>query len=323
MNEIIFRKHYILTQNKGIIDSNEVSIGDTLIEYGTNAPLKIDNIEYIPSSRPYIVKFNDDRELILDESDYTFKILNHKMSLYRQHLNPRLYSNVIQFSSRITKPVYPDPYIAGAGLFADKELDIFGIPVNKYTYSNQFKWTYSAKYDRYVKDHLIVFEDINTSSLVTWNQMFPHGTDLNQYKYGKIRDRLRFVRGAFDVGFDPNFSTDTIAITHKDRKTLELLQWILWSLGVNSRIITRPYVSGDIYVLSLIGEFSSYPGFFYNVELIERMGSKPNHTPFLLDIDYMEPLNEPDVVEEYCHVVVHTVKEHALYLTPNFLYMIS
>ena len=323
IDDIKFIPYKVLTHNKGIIPIEDVSIGDTLIEYGTNAPLKIIDTECVQSTRPYIVKFNDGRELILQETDFTFKLLNHKMSLYRKQLSPRLYSNVIQFSSKLRKPVSPDPYIAGAGLFANKDMDIFGIPVNKYTYNNQFKWTYNATYDRYVKDHLIVFEDTDTSSLFTWYKMFPYGTNLNQYKYGRVLDRMRFVRGAFDVGYDPVFSTSTIAITHKDKATIELLQWILWSLGVTSKIITKSYLGGDIFILSLIGEFSAYPGFFYNVEEIERVGAKVPHDSFLLDIDYIEPYQNPNILQPPLHYIFHTEKEHASYLTPNFLYMIS
>ena len=82
-----------------------------------------------------------------------------------------------------------------------------------------------------------------------------------------LNDRLQFIRGAFDIGYDSSiFREEECGIGHKSKIKLEMIQSILWSLGIKSFIenisVENPF--GWLYRLTVQEDMIVFPNLFYN-----------------------------------------------------------
>ena len=274
---------------------------------------------------------------------------------------------------KIVAPLYPDPYIAGALLiYGDENDQCLNLPSDSLAVNNLFAHKYQLNYGGIVSPDGKVYFRYNGKSvddLITWKEFFSQyvfaGSPENlenppivplEYARASIADRLKFIRGVFDVGYMKRLFPNSCGIAHTSKAKLVEVQKVLWSLGILS-IITYddvtpcllqldkistplepldPYTGnlrvsiefkiptsykGKDYRLYVLGKTSRYPGYFYNIDSIENMienvYKNQKYLKFQFQIKSVELFTTTSVTD------VILAKPYLAYLTDNFLPKIS
>ena len=131
--------------------------------------------------------------------------------------------------------------------------------------------------------------------------------------------------GAFDIGYSKSIFPDSISISLKDEYRLVLIQRMLCSMGILSNVYYDPTMKDKYerkYRLDIVGNYDTYPGFFYDINYINRVLINDNRKfnferPFELRI---KPIKK--YTEGYMYNI-EVNKPNAIYIDSNFLPRIS
>ena len=301
----------ILTQ-RGLISIDDVIINsDCVYDYtGTNKLLPIRDIKIIQSAKIYEVTFTDGRkEMYTDQDLLPSKGIIKQISLeYNQ--------------GRVMKPLYPDPYTAGAlfgyGYYENSEIEL---PITKQPVKDMLSHKYNVGNNGIVLTWEDFFEDYEfyAKNKNPKDPLFPY-----DYEYSSTFNRLQFIRGVFDTGYSPTDFPDVAGISHWDVERLKHIQKILWSLGVLSKIYYGP-PKDDIpsarWSLEIIGKYKYYPGFFYSIEGICKM-IDAHHKIYLeppTECVYVKEIKEiPELAGSYTQHIILDSRE-LVYVSENYL----
>lgn len=309
----------IQTQH-GIIPINYIEIGDKVYSYESGKELEVLGVSHRDEDI-YEIEYNDGR--ISYNTGRELKYLD-KLVLYQRY---------IDYGKKITNPLYPDPYITGALLiYGDVNDPYLNLPSDCIEVNNLFAHKYQLTYGgtisaegksyfRYIGDGI--------NKLITWEKFFENYTfSANQetyedpplipleYQRASITDRLKFIRGVFDVGYNKSIFVGNCGITHTSEEKLLEVQKILWSLGILSSMSDN-----DGYQLHVLGKHSMYPGHFYDIDSIEDLikneYAEHKYLKFKLQIKSVKFLTRIRTSDILLH------KANMAYLQENFLPKIS
>ena len=300
----------ILT-SKGMMLENNIFQGDKVYDYNTNSWIEVKDVIYKPITRLFKVNYSDGRmQYIADNEMNEFISCDIEIKLH-----------AIDFYTKIRNKLTPNPYIVGALLmYGDYNREYINIPseysdainaiCNEYHYTYELDPTDSSRV-------LFRYNSDFTLEYITWNeffkqyQFFARNKNIDdpvfpkEYMYGSIEDRIQFIRGAFDAGYNKKDSPDNVSLNHWSYERLECFQWILWSLGICSEVSTfstesayRLDILSDRIWCPPISKVNSYPGFFYNNLYIRNMTDVDNRTiqdkpQFHLLIESIEEVENP------------------------------
>lgn len=351
----------MIQTQRGNIPIDNLNIGDTVYSYESGAELEIHGLTKHDLD-VYKVEYNDGRI-----SYYTRNELEHikQLHIHQYHID---YSQ-----KKVTTPLYPDPYIAGALCIYGDETDLnLNLPSDSLAVNNLFAHKYQLNYGGTVSAEGKVYFRYNgkpNDELITWVDFFSNyifaGRPENyanppivplEYSRSSISDRLKFIRGVFDVGYSKDLFPNNCGIAHTSREKLVEVQKVLWSLGILSIITydaTTPCalaidkISTDVqtltenggnvnvniafkipssykakdYRLYVLGKNSTHPGYFYNVDSIENMIDNSYKNNKYLKFQFQVKSVELYTKTSVTNVILH--KAHLGYLTDNFLPKIS
>lgn len=300
----------ILT-SKGMMLENNIFQGDKVYDYNTNSWIEVKDVIYKPIMRLFKVNYSDRRmQYIADNEMNKFISCGIGINLH-----------AIDFYTKIRNKLTPNPYITGALLmYGDYNREYINIPSECFDAINAICTEYHYTYEIDPKNSSRVLFRYNsdfTLEYITWNeffkqyQFFARNKNIDdpifpkEYMYGSIEDRIQFIRGAFDAGYNKKDSPDSISLNHWSYERLECFQWILWSLGICSDITTlstesayRLDILSDRIYCPPISKINSYPGFFYNNLYIRNMIDVDNRIiqdklQFHLLIELIEEVDNP------------------------------
>ena len=169
-----------------------------------------------------------------------------------------------------------------------------------------------------------------------------------EYQRARITDRMKFIRGVFDMGYDRITFPDDCGIAHWDKTFLEEVQKMLWSLGILSVIeydeesasAYHPVITtsssnlssdggsisvnieykpsaGKYWQLYVVGKSAVEPGLFYNVETIENMLDNKFRTLRYVKMKFR--INSiKEIIQQKTPRLIFR-KPYLLYNTDNFL----
>lgn len=329
MNRFNLNIPSLLQTTRGIIPIDNIHIGDVVYEYKTGNEFSIENIIDSKIENIYRIKYNDGRILYSRESELSsYKNINTTP-------HPMEYNK-----NKIINPLFPDPYIAGALLiYGDADDEYLNLPFDCDAVNNLFSHKYQLNY----ADRLSVtgkayfrYNGNNGDDLITWKEFFPnnytffakykndeHPLIPLEYQRSSIKDRIQFIRGVFDCGYKKNVFPYNCGIIHWNESNLLEVQKMLWSIGILSILsyntnVPKKY-EGRNYRLEIVGKYDGYPGFFYDIDTLERMIINDTHeqNKFNLKIESIEWYTKT-----YMKNIVLS-KPSIQYLIDNFLPRIS
>lgn len=305
-------------------------IGDIVYEYGTGHEFTIEKFIDSDIEDIYKIEYNDGRITFCRESELR---LYKNMDVFPYYINYN--------KDRVINLLTPDPYIAGALLiYGDSSDEYVNLPFDSDAVNNLFSHKYQLNYGNKLSLDGKLYFTYNGDSvdkLITWKEFFPnnytffakfkddkHPLVPLEYQRASINNRKQFIRGVFDVGYNKEVFPDTCGILHEKMDNLLEVQKILWSLGILSIVTYNTNLpvtcKGKNYRLEVVGGYDGYPGFFYNIDSIERMiihGKHSGGTNFKLQIKS---------VEWYSKTYMRNIllrKPYVHYLMDNFLPRIS
>ena len=350
----------MIQTKRGNIPMENLNIGDSVFSHEYGCEFEILGLRDT-EERVYQVKFNDGRSTI-----YTGKELDY-------FDNRPIHQNRINYNHRIINPLHPDPYIAGALLIYGDQTDKYlNLPFDVNGVNNLFAHKYQLNYGGTVSENGNKYFRYNGSpvdKLISWEEFFSNyvftGKPQNsqnppivplEYQRASIHDRLKFIRGVFDMGYNKEYFRNCCGIKHNSKEKLVEVQKILWSLGilsiidydtstscllkadkistditslnsdggiVNVDLLFKPPASykGRDFSLYVLGEYSKYPGFFYNIDSIEHLIESNNNRrkclKFKLEIESVESHGKKSMRN------IILARPNVAFVTDNFLPKIS
>lgn len=270
----------IITPN-GVMSIKDAHIGDKIYDYYTGEISEIKDIKETKLCRILNVHFSDGRSEL--------------RPFYESLLSHRIKMNAIEYhKDDITDILEPDPYTAGALLiYGDWSDNYINLPIDKCKVDSFIMHRYNANYASKLGKNKNYFSYNSRPNMpITWDEFF-NKYDLyvktgkrksppipHEYIHSSIRDREKFIRGVFDIGYDHNRFKGSICLEHTDENKLLIVQRILWSLGITSKIEYDPVYKEDDWSvhkypnkrewrLTVLGSKKHYPGFFYDIFNIE------------------------------------------------------
>lgn len=326
-----------LQSTKGFIDINKLNIGDKLLEYKTNNLLNIENIhQSLNPEKIFKILLTDGREFFISEK--SFISFNSKLVDFMEINDiedlPIIHQYQIDYSKLgIQKYSFPDPYICGALLINGDIDDYFiNLPLDRNKSIDLLFNKYNLEYEKITKNNKVYFKKRNANNMISWEEFFNNGRLFpvtknisdpiipNQYLFGSINDRWQFIRGAFDTGYDNIMFPTNIALANKSENRLKEFQYILWSIGIISKISYDPNThsnKGRVYRLDILNSYEEYPGLFYDIDNIRYILNSDNilkhHKYFELKIKSIEYVGLSNVT------LIETNKHLSTVLTSNYL----
>ena len=275
----------------GIKPADKVLPGDYLYEYGTSEMMEVVDIEIHENEKIWDVRYSDKRveKVGEDELIYFDGKLHSPNDLYGEIDRIIPIERYVCDFGKLIPPVKPDAYSAGAILaYADIFDDYVNIPNTKTTAENHILHVNGWNvYPEAAKDK-IYFMIGDSNQKLTWADVFAfksarsnmamfmidHHMDSPiipyEYTYGKVEDRIKFIRGVFDTGYSRDITPDRISITMTDDIRMRTIQRMLWSLGIMSYM----HSNNGIFQLDILGPEEDYASFFYDFENRARMIDK-------------------------------------------------
>lgn len=340
---------YVQT-HRGILAIDDLVYNDIIYEYGTGNELKVIDVTGPDPDVIYDVKYSDDRSQIYRAHDHVFTgnsvvEVNH---IFGKDKFPEIPLKPIElYRSKISRPLHPDPCIAGALIiFGRYDTPYINLPLDRNGVNQLFAHKYNLDYADKLEDNttFYAYNGADKSKPITWKEFFPYydfyatsGMKYSplipdEYTRASINDRWKFIRGVFDVGYDPVMFPDNVGIASDSEDRLKEVQKMLWSLGVPSKVSFDPHLPlarGRTYQLDVIGRYDGYPGFFYDINNIRKTIRNDNVikrpiSDFKMKISSVEYIHRHGcfVDRGYMRNVILD-KPHALYITDNFLPRVS
>ena len=328
---------YKVITTQGIKPINAVNIGDKLYEYGTGDPIEVKDIVHTQCKNSVKVTFSDRREEIYGCCEYIpVGVLVTAKELADREVPGVFFQYEVEFDrKRIRDPLYPDPYVAGAlFMYGDYQDEYINLPSKRleananifhgynienhsidtdndkayYKYSGKvdnpkITWKeFFSKYDFYAKDKCGIQPPIPLDYMFAWK-----------------KDRVQFIRGAFDVGYNIKLNPDRVCVNHWCKERLEWLQWIIWSMGIPAEIKEYPEYEDDKvkYQLNVLGTAERYPGFFYWSYLEHQIYQDYEHP--LLDHPAHFGIVKAELIEGVYNMITPIFAKNTIYYSAQFL----
>lgn len=234
----------------------------------------------------YRLHYSDGRSSIhcLDDILYTKKGKIPIRQLIHKFVPYEVFLSEIKYKDKLKMPMHPDPYISGALLiYGDFAQENVNLPLKLTGANPYFTNKYHVEHASIMVNDLVMFQKINTDKIITWKEFFNDKLDHDFYvnnilplyiRRSSVNDRYQFIRGAFDLGYDSEiFMESECGIGHKNPRKLEMVQKILWSLGLNSSIekYTTPNRFGWTYRLKVNERMEKFSSLFYHIRKMEKM----------------------------------------------------
>lgn len=335
---------------KGVKEAGDLMIDDIVYEYTTGKELRVIHTE-ITTGRICKVTYSDGRSQIcrFEENIYTGgnHIIEARDALVRNYFHDIETREYELNNKRISTPLYPDPYIAGALIiFGKYDTPYINLPLDRSAADQLFAHKYNLDFADKLEDNTTFYSWNGTdkSQPITWKEFFPNYDFYiaskfirsplipTEYTRASISDRKKFIMGVFDIGYNKDMFPDSVGIAHRSENRLKDVQMMLWSLGIMSRITydpNLPIARGREYRLDIIGEYDGYPGLFYDINAIRK--NLENHNkfihklnPFQLKIKSIAEVKESGATVSYGYMrKIMLEKKHAIYVTENFLPRVS
>lgn len=329
---------------KGIKCVRHLTPGDKLYEYGTSNLLEVQEVLKSDIQTIWQVVYNDGRLTYGIGSTpvlYGDKIISLKEAARRGNYPPIKTFAIDYHRDDVIAPLFPDPYTAGALLVhGDYDDEFINLPINGICEPNNFiRFMHKSNTAQVTGKDKIYFSWAHRSEeeRITWKEFFPryemYVTSKDgaaplipkEYLESSIRDRRKFIRGVFDVGYSKDITPDVVATMNSTSMLLTDVQKILWSLGVLSKIVANPMIPLSRwrnFRLEILGEYTNYPGFFYSIGNINKILDNDNRinpkgSAFKLKISKILKFNQGYTYE------VRLNKPHAIYTSANFLPIVS
>lgn len=275
---------YVLTQ-RGIIPAEDVLPGDFLYEYGTNKLIQIHAISRLDNQRIYDVRYTDGRVEKVGEDEKVF--FNNK--IYSPfELTGGILNNIIPIHryvcdyDKLYEGLDPDPYVTGAlFIYGDLNDEYINLPADRDEADAVLLHKYNITYANETHPTKKYYTYVGSDEKIKWIDFYKDYDFLNkthvigtpyipdEYVYASPADRIQFITGAFDIGYSPNVTPDTVSLIHKDPYMIDMVQRILWSLGIMNH--SSRVNNSDVYQLDILGAEEDYPGFFYDIGFRSRM----------------------------------------------------
>lgn len=317
---------------EGDVNINDISIGDTVYSYDSKKELEVMEIVDLTKEDVYKVTYTDGREDYYQESELIY--IGYGVIPIKSLIDDRrhgMHGSIKQYQISYGTSYNPhvrrsDPYISGAlCIYGNAKDEFINLPSDCTAANSFFINKYQAFYEWKIGSNATYFSrngDIN-NKLISWKDFFHNKTChdiIKEYKRASINDRWEFIRGVFDIGYKSEAFPDSCSIAHSDEDKLKIVQEILWSLGVLSKTDYDPSLQlgkGREYRLDILSpSFDNYPGFFYNIDSIERMirnQSRLLNPKFKLQIGKIEKYNSA-----FSRRLIFN-QRNSVYLTSNFL----
>ena len=349
MNDYLCTKVFT---NHGIKDIKDViPFFDTVYDYITGKEINVQRVVPLNLGNYYCGIYTDGRASFYHECDAIYEgngkiipISTFNRSICIRFRNP-LEHNPIPFDNVIRSPLPIDPYVLGIlytyGDFTDEYVNIGNIPLRVISdiLLNR-DWGFTSASWSTDNSKYYLHKDGNNKK-IEWNTFFNpllflsiendvfwrHDQERyniipDDYKYGSLLDRMKFIRGVIDMSYDKDLSPDNITITSNDLTKIQEIQKVLWSLVIlkKSHVI---HMEHELVIynfhLSIVDGLKRYPGLFHRLDNIEYMLDIDNKildhdTPFELKIKFLK--FNPGMVWT-CRLELE--KPNAIYLSGNFL----
>lgn len=346
---------YVETLKRSNVPIQDLIPGDKLYEYKTNNLLEVRNVKKLPKNVIWEITYNDGRLSYVSSSDLLFTgskicktIPADDMCLVRNPIDnaPVLLDTIQQYPVKFQNRGFidtlkPDPYIAGALLIhGDFDDEYINLPMDRESADNHFAHRYNLDFSQMKVGKRRCYYQYNgapKSKAIKWVDFFKghhiYATTKCRedpiispcYTRASMTNRWKFIMGAFDIGYSKSIFPDTISISANDEYRLVLIQRMLCSMGVLSKVSYDGSINdkiGRCYRLDIVGSYDTFPGFFYDIEHINRIlqnhNRKFNFEPkFELRIESIKRYTEGYMYN------VELNKPHAIYIDSNFLPRIS
>lgn len=345
---------YVETLRRPNVPIRDLIPGDKLYEYKTNNLLEVQSVEKLPKGVIWEITYNDGRLAYVSSHDmiYTGKQISKtevcadKCLIRNPYDNARVTPTVIkQFPVDFAKDIIieslnPDPYIAGALLIhGNFDFDYINLPMDRESADNHFSHKYILDFSEIPTENGLCFyqyKGLDKSNAITWSSFFkfhriyPVTRCMEDpiipayYRRASMSDRWKFVMGAFDIGYSKKLFPNSVSISAADEYRLILLQRMLCSLGVLSRVSYDGTLNdklGRCYRLDILSPLDTYPRFFYDIGHIEKTLQNDNrfsfNEKFKLRIESIKRHTEGYMYN------VRLSKPNAIYLDSNFLPRVS
>lgn len=294
--------------SRGFRLEEHINVGDRIYNFDTNNFEEVVRVGHRPFNRLFIIHYSDGRDTFICEKE----LIRMGDMLYRaqdfiEYNIPRavIKTKAVVFPT-ISTPVDPSAYIAGTLFgYADYNEERINIPAyadkvalhicNKYHYRSILNGNkIFFKYHKSVGDQYITWKDLFTN--YDFYSRYHDITDPpipREYIYGTYQERVQFIRGVFDVGYQYELSNDQVCLYHDNYERLELIQRMLWSIGILNKIYDNKIKFK--YRLDIIDEYRNYPGFFYDEFCIRNMVDADNR--IVKSYDYHETLTIDSITE--------------------------
>ena len=346
---------YIETSKHSNVPIEDLIPGDKIYEYKTNKFLEVRRVKKLPKDTIWEITYNDGRLSYISSSDLLFtgrdicKIIpaidtplirnpldNSLSQLFDIHQYPIEYN-----SETLLDILMPDPYIAGALLIhGDFDDEYINLPLDKESADNHFAHRYNLDFSEMKVGKGKCYYQYNGApkgEAIKWVDFFKghhiYATTKCMedpiispcYTRAPIKDRWKFIMGAFDIGYSKSIFPDSISISLKDEYRLVLIQRMLCSMGILSNVYYDPTMKDKYerkYRLDIVGNYDTYPGFFYDINYINRVLINDNRKfnferPFELRIKSIKKYTEGYMYN------IEVNKPNAIYIDSNFLPRIS
>jgi len=158
------------------------------------------------------------------------------------------------------------------------------------------------------------------------NNLHPYDAGINWYKgqdiifddymYQSYKDRRQFIRGIFDTAYSPYLSPDEVSLFDVKFDKFKQIQKLLASMGIKSNIYRANKI--NMWKLQVESHFKYYPGFFYEIDYIEKM-IDTDRTVLKLDPHFQVVVTKVTPLENN-NCFTHNQVPHIVLEKPNMIY---
>lgn len=291
----------LIPTNRGNVEISQIVPGDFVYLYMDPKEMSKCNTKLMSEVKRVIqkdtcsvwrIEYSDGRTQFVDQLSniYTGVGITSLYAAFADReklLAPIKQAQVDWYPGVVRSPLMPDPYIAGALItHGDYDDEYINLPLDRDSADSFFGDKYQVDYAEKLGNNRIYVRWKNGPEEIpiTWREFFPKQnffakthqlTDKlipDDYMYASTKDRIQYIRGAFDVGYDTDMFPDEVAIASRDEYRLRKIQYMLWSLGIVSGVTYDPNLLAGrdrLYRLDVLSQIPD-PGFFYDINKIEH-----------------------------------------------------
>lgn len=346
---------YVETTKHSSVPIQDLIPGDKLYEYKTNNLLEVQRVKKLPHDVIWEIAYNDGRLSYISSSDLIYtghSICKMIPAIDKCLIRDRFDNSPVQLSiikqypvefikDQLVDTLNPDPYIAGALLIhGDFDDEYINLPMDRESADNHFAHRYNLDFSEMKVGNNRCYYQYNgapKSEAIKWVDFFKghriYATTKCMedpiipfcYTRSSMTNRWKFIMGAFDIGYSQKLFPETVSISANDEYRLVLVQRMLCSMGILSKVSYDGSINdkiGRCYRLDIVGSYDTFPGFFYDIDHINRIlqnhNRKFNFEPtFELRIESIKKYTEGYMYN------IELNKPNAIYIDSNFLPRIS